>query len=366
MLQWKKFIPWFVIVITLIICFSVHYDHQKHIEQSSKGQLNPMSVLVQPIHREDFIMTKDFIGRVEAYQGQTIYPMISGFIQEILIDGGDAVSIGEPLFVLNQDIYRAKVAQAEADVAKAKADMENASIYLKRVQHTPSETVSENLLDNAQNSYKSAHAAYLAAVAALEQAHIELGYTVLRSRLDGIVGNFSVSVGDYVSPQTNLGYILQISPVKIAFSVPARDYMNPDFFDDYDVQLLLPDGSVYPEQAELVFMDNQFNQGTNSAIVYVLAENPQAILLPNSSVTVRLKKQLKQEILIPQTAVQMDDKENSIYVLRDGIITKLPIIIEGTVGDQYYVQGNINPHDQLIIQRLEPTMIGQKAHGVLE
>ena len=362
----KKIFLWSALAVVFILYFSVHLDLKKDEPKPIEQQVFPLSVVVQPIHQEDFIMTKDFIGRVEAYQGQTIYPMINGFVQEILVDGGDAVTVGQVLFVLNQDAYRAKVVKAEADVLKAKADMDNAAVYLSRVKHTPSEAVSENLLDNAENAYQSAQAAYFAAVATLEQAHIELGYTVLRSRLDGVMGNFSVAVGDYVSPQTDLGYVLQISPVKIAFSIPAKDYMNPKFFDDYNVQILLPDGSIYPGQAELVFMDNQFNQGTNSAVVYVLAENPQAILLPNSAVTVRLRKELKHEILVPQTSVQMTDKGNSIYVLRDDVIMEIPFTIEGCIGDQYYIKGNIKPHDLLIVQRLSATQIGQKARGVLK
>ena len=366
MSQLKRIVLWLVLGIILIVYFSARLGVKKDEIKPIEQQISLLTVLVQPIHQEDFFTTKDFIGRVEAYQGQTIYPMINGFIQEILVDGGDAVTIGQPLFVLNQDIYRAKVVKAEADVLKAKSDMENAASYLKRVKHTASEALSENLVDNAENAYQSAQAAYFAAVATLEQAHIELGYTVLRSRLDGIVGNFSVAVGDYVSPQTDLGYVLQISPIKIAFSVPAKDYMNPKFFDDYEVQILLSDGSIYSGQAELVFMDNQFNQGTNSAIVYVLAENPQAILLPNSAVTVRLKKELKHEVLVPQTSVQMTGKGNRIYVLRDGIISEIPITIEGSIGDQYYIRGNINAHDLLIIQRLSAAQIGQKARGVLK
>jgi len=360
-------VTWFFILFVVIgVVLWSHHGHNREPMLVGSSNSVPLSVLVQPIYRENFIINKDFIGHVEAYQGQTIYPMINGFVQEILVDSGDMVSVGQVLFVLNQDMYRAKVAQAEANVLQAQADMDSANLYLKRIQHTPSEAVSENLLDNAESSYKSAQAAYLAALGALEQARVELGYTVLRSELDGILGNISVSLGDFVSPQTNLGYILQTSPIKVAFSVPAKDYINPQFFDGYDVQILLPDGSVYAGQSAVLLIDNQFNRATNSAVVYVLVENHQAILLPDSTVTVRLKKEFQHEILVPQTAVSRSVDENSIYVLRDGVITQIPVVIQGNVKDQYYVSGDLDVHDQLIVQKISTADIGKQAHGVLK
>ena len=352
------------IVCAISICFFAFHHSKKSFYK--EPEQSALSVNIYPITFENFDLTKEFIGRVMANQSQNVFPMISGYISDVLVKGGDTVSIGEVLFVLDQEMYRAKVLQAEATVLQTKSEMENAKIYLERIQKTPSKAVSDNLLDNAVNSYKMAEANYFASLAALEQAHVELSYTVLRSQINGIIGNVDVSVGDYVSPEKNLAYVLQISPIKIVFSISGKDYLNPKFFDDWDTQIILLNGEIYSEKPSLIFIDNQFSSITHDALVYALVKNNQALLLPNSTVTVRLVKHIEKGILIPQTAVVMTDKENAVYVLRQGIVVYVPITINGQVGDKYYISGKLLPHDQLILDRITEQEVGQRAKGIVQ
>ena len=132
-------------------------------------ELKVQILKIEPI---DTTITHKYIGHIEAIHSVSIYPYISGFMDQVLVTGGAEVKAGQTLFILKQDQYLAQVEAAEAKVAGASADLEKAKLYLDRINKTASEAISRTEKDDAQTALLTAEAALREAKAALKLAEV--------------------------------------------------------------------------------------------------------------------------------------------------------------------------------------------------
>src|SRR5438132_7751675 len=157
------------------------------------------AVSVTPVVSRQVTETGDFIGRVTAINKVDIVARVPGFLEERLFTEGQQVKTGDLLFRIEQATYKAAVAQQKANVAKAKATQFNAALQLERAQQlvvrhdTPQSTVDQRTADE-----KAAAPDGMQAQALLEQAQINLGYTEIRSPIDGRIGIATFTDGNLV------------------------------------------------------------------------------------------------------------------------------------------------------------------------
>ncbi|MBV9460841.1 MAG: efflux RND transporter periplasmic adaptor subunit, partial [Bradyrhizobium sp.] len=163
----------------------------------------PPAVSVRPVMSRQVTATGDFVGRVTAIDKVDVVARITGFIKERNFTEGQQVKTGDLLFRIEPDTYKAAVDQQKANLAKAKATQVNAKLQLQRAQQlvknrdTPQSTVDQRTADA-----DAAEADVLQAQALLEQAQINLGYTEIRSPIDGRIGIANFTVGNLVQPSS--------------------------------------------------------------------------------------------------------------------------------------------------------------------
>ena len=166
----------------------------------AQGALPP-SVSVQPVLSRQVTETGDFVGRVVAINKVDIVARVPGFIEQRNFTEGQMVKNGDLLFRIEQDTYKAAVDQQAANLAKAKATEVNANLQLQRAQAlVKNQNVPQATVDQLAATEQSAQADVLQAQALLEQAKINLGYTEIRSPIDGRIGLANYTVGNLVSP----------------------------------------------------------------------------------------------------------------------------------------------------------------------
>ncbi len=358
----------FVIVFLLRAEFSA--SSQKTVSQTIPTVLN---VPVQKIRLQPILFQKEYIGTVIPIHSVQIRPFISGFIDRVFVKGGEKVKAGDQLFILQQASYKAARETALANVMKAKADLKNAQTYLDRIKKTKSSAISKTELDNARTQYLSAMAAFKSAEAGFKSASVNYDYTVIKSPIGGVIGNVSVTKGDYVSPEGSpLVDLVQYNPIRISFSVPNKDYLENmaknkgSLWHDFQVKLILGDGSVYPFSGEHLFMNNQVSSETASVILYADFKNPRRQLLPNAYVTVVLEKKIPLGVLIDQNLVSFEPDGTFVYLIKNGIIAKQKVVVSQSIGHQFYISNGLKNDDLVISEPVSQQMIGHPAQGQIQ
>ena len=170
---------------------------------SAQRALPPPAVSVTPVVSRQVTETGDFIGRVTAIDKVDIVARVTGFIEGRSFTEGQQVKTGDLLFRIEQATYKAAVEQPRANLAKAKATEVNAALQLGRGKELVSkQNIAQATVDQRAADEAAAQANVLAAQALLDQAEINLGYTEIRSPIDGRIGLAYFTVGNLVGPSS--------------------------------------------------------------------------------------------------------------------------------------------------------------------
>jgi multidrug efflux pump subunit AcrA (membrane-fusion protein) len=233
---------------------------------AAQGASPPPAVAVTPVVSRQVTETGAFIGRVTAIDKVDIVARVTGFIEERYFTEGQQVKTGDLLFRIEQATYKAAVEQQRANLAKAKATEVNAALQLGHgkelvsKQNIPQATVDQRAADEA-----AAQANVLAAQALLDQAEINLGYTEIRSPIDGRIGIAIFTVGNLVDPSSGkLATIVRQDPIYVIFQASERDILeykrkvaeSAEKTAHMTVHIQLPNGSAYPHPGLTNLLDD--------------------------------------------------------------------------------------------------------------
>ena len=276
----------------------------------------PPAVSVTPVVSRQITETLDYIGRITAVDKVDIVARVPGFIEELNFTEGQNVKKGDLLFRIEQATYKAAVDQAQANVAKAKAAEVNAKLQLERGKellqgrNIPPATVDQRAADEA-----AAQASVMEAQALLDQAQINLGYTEIRSPIDGRIGLAIFTQGNLVQPSSGkLATIVSQDPIYVIFQVSQRDVLehkrklaeaNNSML--VSIHVKLPDGSTYPHPGTSSFLDVQVDPTTDTVAVRAVVPNPEDFLIAGGVVGVTVERgEPRAALTIPQSAVLLD------------------------------------------------------------
>lgn len=326
---------------------------------------SPRQVPVIKLAPQEITQTQDYIGFIQTPKKVEITPNIAGYVVQVFVQGGESVKKGDPLFILDQRALLAQLNSAIADRLQAEAKLENAKSYLKRLRKTPQQAISATNLDTAKADYKTARGAVMAARAQQKQAETNLAYTYLSAPFDGILGDVSIVVGDYVSPEKGLALLVKTSPVRVQFALPFADKGILPELKKAKISLLSTQGQPLLTQGKIVFTDNQITPTTDSLTIYADFQNPQNEVLGGAAVFVHFEQNY-QGILIPKNTVQQTPKGNFAFLLQDGKIKNIPLSITDSIGENYWIETGLKAGDLLITAPLTQKEVGQTATGVFK
>lgn len=360
-----------IVLVLLLVVSWMGFDayRSNEIKKAEKNEPALQSIKKMPVQiitPKEITLTNSYIGTVQPIHAVSVLPYITGFIDQVLVKGGEEVKKGDTLFILKQDQYLAQKEAAAAAVAKAKADLENERLYLERIQKTSSKAISQTELDNAKTNYLSAEADLKSAEANLKLANVNYEYTTIKASIDGIVGNISATPGEYVSPQGNsLAYVLQYNPIRVAFTIPEKDFLKMqsdiNFFKKGKMKLLLADQVLFEQNGNIQFSDNKINESASSITLYADFDNPQKTLLPNAYVTVLFEQSVPNALTVDKNWVSMEENGNFVYLLENGVITKKAIELGQSIDNQFYIPTGLNAGDQVITGQISSFEIGKPA-----
>ena len=324
----KKF---FVVPIFLLLCFL----------PASSEAAQAVSVRVRKAVDGKADITKEYVGTVEAIQRVTVKPELSAKISRVNFNEGSYVRAGSTLFTLDSTQYKANVDLRKAQLARSEAALDRARKYMKRLKAADAKSVPASDIDNADNDIKQAQASIAEAKANLQLAQIDLNRTRITAPISGVTGRASYTKGNYITPDSELTTIIQMNPIRVAFSISETDYASWQN-NSYTAELKLSDGSTYDESGsgKMDFTNNTVNTSTGTIAIRWSFDNDKNILLPGAMVRVILKPTNETKgVLVPQASILSDIDGNYVYVI-EGDTAKIKRVKSlGTSGENMVVSG---------------------------
>ena len=320
---------------------------------------NTLSVDVVSLIKQNINITNEYVGYITPIKSLEVMANVSGYIDQIFVNGGDSVSKGDNLVLLDQRQYKADFESAKASLKMAEAEYTNTKNYYQRVMKTEKNVISASDIDNAKASFLSSEAKLKQANADLEKAKILLDYTVLQSSIDGIVGNIALTEGNFVNAgQSKLFEIIQTSPIRIEFAISDKEFLtfftgSIKDFENIELKIKLADNSLYNNKGKFAYIDNKVNKQTNSLAVFADFENPDNRLLANSYVSVLLIKNLRNVFLINQKYTKLSDKGIFVYIVKNNKVRQEKLNVVGYYNDAYVVDNNFAKNEFLVVDNIE-------------
>ncbi|MGH9358884.1 MAG: efflux RND transporter periplasmic adaptor subunit [Terriglobia bacterium] len=312
----------------------------------------PPVVEVATVIRKDVPIYGNWIATLQGYVNAQIQPQVTGYLIKQDYREGSFVRKGDVLFEIDPRPFQAVLDQTKAQVAQAEAQLGAAALNVKRdIPEAKARAIPQSQLDNDTQAKLAAKAAVEGAQAAVEQAQLNLGYTKVRSLIDGIAGITQVQVGNLVTPSTVLTAVSQVNPIKAYFPISGTEYLriasrvNPGNINLLNsatripLQLILSNGITYAYKGKILFADRQLDPQTGTIQIVGAFSNPGNILRPGETGRVRAITELKKgALLIPQLAVtELQGSYQVAVVGPDNKITIRTVQVGEQVGTQWWI-----------------------------
>jgi membrane fusion protein (multidrug efflux system) len=315
-------------------------------------------------------LVEEMPGRTVAFRQADIRPQVDGIIKERSFAEGAFVEAGQQLYMIDQEVYLARVDAAQAELARQRATLDQAT--KTRTRYDPlikSQAVSQQTYDDAVATEAQAKAAVAAARAELEQARIDLAYTTVTAPISGQIGASDYSEGALVTTNqaAKLTTITQLDPIYVDVTqaggrlLNIRDAIRKGRIKgvsdgQIDVNLIIDaTGAKYPHTGTLQFSDVTVNETTGTVRLRAVFPNPDGMLLPGMFVRGQVSQgYLENAFLVPQKAVmRRPDGSAYAYVVEDGKVAARDLTIERSQGQDWLVTGGLEDGVQVIVDGLQ-------------
>ena len=353
-------------------------------KDKNSAVLPPPQVQVVEVTQQDIPLMEDFVGQTYGLFDIAIQARVDGFLQGIHFEEGRRVRRGQLLYTIDPEPYEAKLAVAQGQLAEANTQLVKAESDLLRIRPLAEiNAVSQSDLDAAVAQRDAAQAAVDAAGANLESANIELGYTKIYSPIDGIIGKTEVYPGDYVGRGINnvvLNEVSRIDTILVNFHLPEEQYLefarllriqDPDVVAENrtgrGLTLILADGSVYPQQGKVRFVNRQVNATTGTILLQASFANPDLLIRPGQFAKVRGTVDIiRGGILVPQRCVVELQGDYSVFVVNeDDEVEYRSVEVASPYETSYLiVSSGLNPGDRVVYEGLQKVRSGIKVNPV--
>lgn len=334
-------------------------------------------VTVISVETRDIPYVPNFVAQTESSQQVNIVARVSGFLNKIAYKEGEVVKQGQLLFELDPAPFQAQLQAARGELQAQQARFTTAQANLGRVKPLALENaLSQSDLDRAQGEFDSAKAAVFAAEAKVKEAELNLGYATLKSPVTGVASRSLQRQGAFVnamSDSANLTYVAALDPIWVTFSVSqnlvaklrdeiAKKQVVGPKNRDYEIEIVLPDGTPFPHKGKINFADPSFSQDTGTFMVRAVLPNPQRELHPGMFVTAHLRGALRPgAIVVPQLAVQQGSNGHLVYVVKqDGTAEVRPVIVGDYFGEKdIVVLTGLHAGDRVVVDGVLRVVPGQ-------
>jgi RND family efflux transporter MFP subunit len=325
-------------------------------------------VEVATVEQRDVPVFSEWVATLDGYVNAQIRPQVSGYIIKQDYVEGSVVGKGQVLFEIDPRPFSAALDRAKGDLAQSQAQLGKSMLDVDR--DTPlaeAKAIAQSQLDNEVQAKLGAQAAVESAKAAVEQAGLNLEWTKVTSLVDGIAGIAQVQIGNLVGPNSVLTSVSQVEPIKAYFPISEREYVLVQkesdapsskhtirFFGN-SLELILTDGSLYPQKGKILLADRQVDSTTGTIRIVAAFPNPGNVLRPGQYGRVRVETDMKKDaLLLPQSAVAQSQESYQVAVVGNDHKVSVRTVKPGkTVGTMWVIDEGLKPGEQVAVEGLQ-------------
>jgi membrane fusion protein, multidrug efflux system len=319
----------------------------------------------------------EYTGRFTAVETVDVRARVSGFIDSIHFKEGQVVKQGDLLLVIDPRPYTFAVEQTKADVERAKAKLEIASLDVQRAEPLlRSQAVTGREFDTRRATERDAAAQVASLEAAEKQAQLNLEWTQVRAPITGRISDKRVDAGNLIAGgqtgATLLTVIVSIDPIHFVFDGSEADFLRytrlsatgarPSSRDVQNpVAVRLADESDYKHQGRMNFVDNVLNPRTGTIRGRAVFDNKDGLLTPGYFGRLRLFGGEHSALLVPDSAIASDQSRKILFtVAEDGTVGEKVVELGPMVDGLRVIRSGLAPTDRIIIDGLQRARPGQK------
>ena len=330
----------------------------------------PKEVVVDyPVNTNSFVQAES-TGRVEAKYSIDVMARVAGFLQKKYFKEGDFVKKDQVLFQIDPQEFQLEVRNSQANVNQYSALLLNSQKELDRANALIKEDlVSHSYVDQSLASRNQNQALLDAASQKLQLAKVNLGYTTIKSPIDGRIGKIKITEGNYVSLTSGpLVNVSSINPVYVTFSLRTSDFVKmlraSDKFKDVKVKVQFEGGRWYDNTGVVDFVDNQIDKNSGSIQMRATFENPKGWLVPGDYMKVSLISPQKFKYMTVPQACTKGDAMSGYYVWvidKDNKAVRKDIKVSDEIDNHWIVESGLSAKDRVVVAGVQNINVeGQK------
>ncbi len=289
----------------------------------------PPKVAVVLPERRQITEYLESTGTTQAVNTVQLVARVSGYLDKVFFHDGQMVKKGQPLFLIQQDTYRAGLQQAEGQVRALKAQLEYAQAQLERYTALlPRKAAAQTDVDNWRYQRDSAAANLKTAEANRDLAKLNLDYTRVSAPFSGRIDRRLQDPGNLVGSgvnNTTLAQLTQIDPIYVYFTVSdkdlarlmesARGLPTAPGANRRPVFIALVGERDYPHEGRLDFAATTLTASTGTLLLRGVFANPSGSILPGLYVRVRVPVVKRAAMLLPETTVASDQEGSYVMIV---------------------------------------------------
>lgn len=348
-------------------------------DSPQQGQMPPPPVVVLEVHSTDVEYKTEYAGRIRGAREVEVRARVGGILEERLYQEGRLVKAGDPLFRIDPIPYQIALKQAEADLANAQANFNQAKREWNRVSGLYQQNaVSERERDRSLSEKELAEARLQLSKAQKASAQLNLDYTQVVAPIAGPTGLETLPEGSLIDPGALLTTIVQQDPVHIRFSLPERDAAIQRAARRSSEQasadklksgrLILPDGNAYEQSGEIDFTNATIDTRTGTVSARAIFANSDGQLIPGQFARIQLVlRDFNNVFLLPPAAIGEGSSGPRVFVLgEDNTIASRPVGLGPVIDGKQIITSGIENGDKVIVNGLMHLFEGMTVNPVVQ
>lgn len=352
-------------VLSVVAALSLSACQSSGSRRVRNNEVVPVTML-QPT---SVALPRSYVADIQAIQFVEIKPKVVGFVKEVLVDEGQLVQKGQPLFRLTSDSYAEAVKESEANYKQVQAELEMANYETERVQRLVDKQIFSPIrLEQVKREREVARMKVEQARAQMQRAQMEYQYTTITSPFTGYVDRIPYKVGSLVSQESLLTTVSDISEVFAYYKVNESEYLRfkraqlrgEDLQETENVELVLPDGSTYMYKGRQETVEGDFERGTGSIAFRVRFPNPEGLLKHGVTGKVRLMTHMDDVYLVPQKSTFEIQDFTYVYLVDGDGVAKVRSFNPIERYQNYYITQDLPAGSYIVYEGLQTVKDGMK------
>ena len=327
-------------------------------EQTESNELIPITVL-QPTNIE---LPRSYVADIQAIQFVEVKPKVEGFVEKIFVDEGQLVEKGQPLFQLSSEGYNEALKEAQASYKQAQAEFDMAKYEAERVKRlVDKQILSPIRLEQVNKEMEVASMKVEQAKAKMQRSQMDYTYTTITAPFSGYIDRIPYKTGSLVNPESLLTTVSDISEIFAYYRVNESEYLkfkraelkgeNNQQVDN--VELVLPDGSIYAHKGRLETVEGDFERGTGSIAFRVRFPNPEGLLKHGVTGKLRMMTRMENVYMVPQKSTFEIQDFTYVYIASEDGTAKVRSFQPLERYLNYYVTQDFQPNTAIVYEGVQ-------------